>query len=229
MPDRRHLLAAAAVIVMIVVVLLGRPGSPVASVVTTDRLGPESGAAVADYLAEARDSLRGGDSGEHWALVSLLAGITVAAVPGQAVLSGGAAPTPPGQTGVLRISQVIYHVPIDRVDTPVVSVPVPAGDAALLRSEQFAAAALGDAESADDRQARATAVAAERLRAGCACAVALVVRGTLAQLRVLAGRADVRAVQVLPADAGTFAVVPLLPEQVRTTAPQPDDGPVPPH
>ncbi|MFI5781524.1 hypothetical protein [Nocardia sp. NPDC051570] len=205
--------AAAAAVLVIAILVLGWAWPPRASVISTDRLGPDADEPVADYLARARLSLAGADSGEHWALVSFATGIAPQDIPAHA--------------WGLRIAQVLYHVPIDRVFTPVVTIPVPAGDEAALASARFAAATLDFTRAADDRTARIAKLAAARLRSGCPCTVALVVRGRLDQLRDLSSRNDIRAVQALPADAGTFAVLPLLPEYTDTAAPGPDDGPVP--
>jgi hypothetical protein len=212
---RTALWLGAAALVAIAVVLLGWAAPPVRSVVSTDRLGPEPGEPVADYLARARDSLTGSDAAGHWALVSFSAGITSDHLT--------------EHVAGLRISQVLYHVPIDRVYTPLVTVPVPAGAVAVLDSARVAANALGLSQFADTRTARATAVAAARLHAGCACTAAVIVRGRLDQLRDLAAHPDIRAVQALPADAGAgaFAVLPFLPEQTGSAVPGPDDGPIP--
>ncbi|WP_245401286.1 hypothetical protein [Nocardia albiluteola] len=207
--------AGAAVAVVVLILVLGWANPPVRSVISTDRLGPDSGEPVADYLARARESLSGTENAEHWALVSFSAGVTPDRIPESV----------PG----LRISNVIYDVPIDRVYTPPITVPVPAGDAAATASATAAAGALENTETSDDRTRRIAAVMATRLHAGCACAVNLVVRGRLDQLRTLTTHAGVRAVQALPPDAAadTFAIVPLLPEQTGLAVPGPDDGPVP--
>ncbi|GAB2705057.1 hypothetical protein GCM10027089_29110 [Nocardia thraciensis] len=207
------------------VVVLGFAIPPRPAVVTTDRLGPESGEPVAEYLARARDSLGGNgsaslESGERWALVSFASGVAAARLPEHAA--------------GLRISQVLYHVPIDRVFTPLISVPVAAGDAAAIASGRAAAGAMeyvatDPARSADDRALRTAAVVAARLRAECPCVVGAVVRGSLERLRELPSHNNIRAVEALPPDAaaGAFAVVPLLPEQQESAVPGPDDGPVP--
>ncbi|MBF6330134.1 hypothetical protein [Nocardia transvalensis] len=216
MRERRvALLVAAAAVLAVVIVVLGWAYPPRPSVVTTDRLGPETGEPVAQYLDRAKDSLTGTDSDEHWALVSFAVGIAPERIPDHA--------------GGLRISQVLHHVPIDRVYTPVLAVPVPAGDAVAVASARAAANTLAAVHPVDERSARVAAVVSERLRAGCACTVGLVVRGRLDRLRELASHTGIRAVQALPADAaaGAFAIVPLLPEQTDIAAPGPDDGPVP--
>ncbi len=212
---RRSLLFGAVVVVVVgLVVLLGVLNPPREAGVFTDRLGPERGEQVADYLARARDSLNGTDGGEHWALMSF----TEAVAPEQIPLYGGG----------LRIAQVLYQVQIPRVQTPLVAVPVPAGDAAAVASAE-AAAWLLPRPGPDERSTRIVALSAARLRAGCPCTVGLVLRGPLESLRNLAAQNGVRAVQALPADAvaGRFAVVPLLPDQLDTALPGPDDGPVP--
>ncbi|WP_280265419.1 hypothetical protein [Nocardia wallacei] len=232
----------AAIVFVALIVVLGWAIPPHPAVVTTDRLGPESGEAVADYLARARDSLGPGgsdspggdgsglpggggsglpgDGGERWALVSFASGIAARDLPEHA--------------GGLRISQVVYHVPIDRVFTPSITVPVPAGDAAAIASGHAAAgameyAATDPAHAGDARTARTAAVVAARLRADCPCAVGMIVRGSPTRLRDLSSHNNIRAIQALPPDAaaGAFAVVPLLPEQQETATPGPDDGPVP--
>ncbi|MFI6869614.1 hypothetical protein [Nocardia sp. NPDC050406] len=215
---RRVTAAVSAALVAVVVMVLGWIKPPVTPVVTTDRLGPENGEAIADYLNRARESLRGSDSDQHWALISFTAAISADRIPEYA--------------GGLRISEVLYHVELPRVVTPIVAVPVAAGDAAALRSVQLAAGELAHeatVEGARTRAGRIAAVAAARLAANCACTVGLVVRGTLDQLRNLSSHTDIRAVEALPAAAagGTFAVVPLLPEYQEFAAPGSDDGPVP--
>lgn len=204
---------AAGIVVLIYV--LGWADPPVASVVMTDRLGPESGEPVAEYLARAHASLSGTDTAERWALVSFATGTTPGSIP--------------ESVAGLRVSNVVYDVPIARVYTPPITVPVPAGDAAAIASVRAAAGAMDNPDTSDDRTRRVAAVMAARLHAGCACVVDLVVRGRLDQLRVLSARPGVRAVQALPPDAAadTFAIVPLLPEQIILAAPGPDDGPVP--
>ncbi|WP_019928262.1 hypothetical protein [Nocardia sp. BMG111209] len=214
--DRRAAASiGAAVAAVIAIVALGAATAPRPDVISTDRLGPESGEPVDDYLGRARESLSGTDTGDHWALLSFTTGIPAAAIP--------------EHTGGLRVSQVILHVPIDRVYTPAINVPVPEGDAAALGAQHAAAGTLQYADPADDRSRQVAAVVTARLRADCPCVTGLVLRGALDRLRNLASGKDIRAIQALPADAsaGTFALVPLLPEQTATAVPGPDDGPVP--
>ncbi|WP_051024509.1 hypothetical protein [Nocardia aobensis] len=205
------------VVLLIAIVALGWARPPRASILGTDRLGPDSGERVAGYLERAHESLSGADTAPRWALATASTGLTT-----DAVVDIGAG---------LRISQVLYHVPIDRVYTPVITVPVPAGTAALRAAQSAAAGAMDHVQADDDRTRRLAAVLAARLHSGCACAVNLVVRGTLAQLRGLASRSGIRSVQALPPDAsaGAFAVLPLLPGHVDVVAPGPDDGPIPDH
>ncbi|MFD3464365.1 hypothetical protein ACFWVM_32020 [Nocardia fluminea] len=188
---------------------------PPASAVATDRLGPAPGEQVEQYLVDAKASLDGGDTAEHWALVSF----TEYLAPQQL----------PAAADGLRISGVIQHVPVDRVQTPVITVATPAGDEPAVKSGEAAAGLVAAQQFRDERSAAIARVTESRLRAGCACTAGIVVRGTLPQLRDLATQPGVRAVQALPADAiaGRFAVSPLLPGSSDTVTPNPDDGPVP--
>ncbi|AVH24400.1 hypothetical protein C5E43_02795 [Nocardia cyriacigeorgica] len=214
----RAMFAAVAGVVVVVLIAVGAMQPPRSEGVSTDRLGPEQGESVADYLARARDSLSGTDVAEHWALVSFTEYQTPQRLP---ELAGG-----------LRIGRVLYQVPLPRVQTQLVTVQVPATEEVVLRSAEDAAWQLLDQlrrGSVDERTEKIITVSAARLRDGCACAVGLVVRGTLDQLRNLAARNGIRAVQALPADAvaGAFAVVPLPPDATGVVGPAPDDGPVP--
>ncbi|MEV0250533.1 hypothetical protein AB0H76_28335 [Nocardia sp. NPDC050712] len=204
------------------IVTLGALNPPRPLGVGTDRLGPEQGETVADYLARATASLGGADTAEHWALVSFRRELAPAEIPAH---SAG-----------LRIGQVLHRVPLPRVQTPLVTVGVPAGDAVAVASAGNAAWQLQaqlDHDRGlgvvDDRTLRVTEISIARLRAGCACTVGLVVRATLPQLRNLVPATDIRAVEALPADAvdGRFAVTPLLPEAEGVIGPVPDDGPLP--
>ncbi|QCQ91480.1 hypothetical protein [Rhodococcus sp. SGAir0479] len=187
--------------------------------ISTDRLGPDAGEQVTEYLDRARGTLAddpaAGADTRHWALVSL------------------AAPAAPQHlldvTADLRVAQVLLRVPLDRVQTPMVAIPVAANPTAVLRASGVAAARLHTSIVGHDRQSLVAAYSAAQLSDGCACVVGATVRGTLDQLRLLADTPGVRVVEALPPDAvaGSFAVSPLLPEQVGTVAPGPDDGPVP--
>lgn len=183
--------------------------------VGTDRLGPDSGEQVAEYLARAEASLRSGPDEPRWGSVSFDRELT--AEQAYAVADG------------VRISQVLLRVPLDRVQTPILTVGVPGSERSVLNSTARAARLATESFGAGDRQAQIAAVSQQRLLDGCACVVTVVVRGTPAELTELAGRADVRAVQALAPDAvsGKFAVEPLLPAYVDVVEPLPDDGPVP--
>ncbi|WP_280235308.1 hypothetical protein [Nocardia cyriacigeorgica] len=215
----RAAFAATVAVVVVVLIVVGAGQPPRSDGVSTDRLGPEQGETVPDYLVRARDSLTGTDTGERWALVSF----TEYQTPQQL----------PGRAGGLRVGRVLYQVPLPRVQTQLVTVQVPAGDEVVLRSAEDAAWQLRDQLSrsvyVDERTEKVTTVSVDRLRAGCACAVGLIVRGNSDQLRNLATQNGIRAVEALPADAvaGGFAIVPLLPDATGTVAPSPDDGPVP--
>ncbi|WP_280425509.1 hypothetical protein [Nocardia carnea] len=208
----------AAVVGVAVVVALGIATPPAPDGVSTDRLGPETGEPIAEYLDRARDSLTGTDDGDRWALVSFG--------------DYGAATALPDLSGGVRVSQALYQVPLPRVATPLVAVQVPGSTAASTRSGTDAAWQLADRRryTADGtRGARVLDVSIARLRAGCACSPGLVVRAPLPRLRELASRPGIRAVEALPADAVAerFAVAPLLPDTADPVAPRPDDGPVP--
>ncbi|MBF6318249.1 hypothetical protein IU453_15920 [Nocardia cyriacigeorgica] len=215
----RALFAAAVGAAVVVLIAVGAVQPPRSEGVSTDRLGPEQGESVADYRARARDSLTGTDAAEHWALVSFTEYRAPQHLP---ELAGG-----------LRIGRVLYQVPLPRVQTQLVTVQVPATEDVVLRSAEDAAWQLLDqlrrGTVVDERTEQIITVSAARLRDGCACAVGLVVRGSMDQLRNLAARNGIRAVEALPADAvaGAFAVVPLLPDVTGVIGPAPDDGPVP--
>ncbi|WP_280353154.1 hypothetical protein [Nocardia otitidiscaviarum] len=214
---RRAGIVLGGVVFVVLLLVLGWAQPPVRSVVTTDRLGPDHGERVSDYLDRARESLRGNDSDQHWALLSFAAPIIADRIP--------------AYTDGLRIAQVLLHVDIPRVYTPVTTITVPSGDAPAVASARSAAALLrADAATAPDaRTAAALRLAATRLDAGCACVVGLNIRGTLDQLRKLAAHSDIRVIEALPADAGggTYALVPLLPRHQDYVVPGPDDGPIP--
>lgn len=212
-----------------VVLVLGATNPPTPAAITTDRLGPDSGELVADYLARADESLEGPDGEDvRWALVSFdsevttsQADTTVQAVHTDTVNPGTGNPN-------TAISQVWFRVPIDRVQTPIVAVGV-AGAESIARSPGYAAARLYGTTGEWDRQGRIDAVSAYRLAQDCACVVGVTVRGPQSDLAALAAVPGVRAVEALPADAvyGRFAVRPLLPEQTVAVTPGPDDGDVP--
>jgi len=199
------------------VVAAGQRASDPPPLPGVERLGPEPGEPVAGYLARAATSLPARGTGPAWALVQLedhLDAATAAAL-----------------TQDVRLSRVVLRVPLPRVQTALLIRPVagqrPAGEiAAAMR------AAAGDRQAVAAPTGRAGQVAdaeARRLRAGCSCVVALLVRGDHAALERLATRGQVRAVHA--ARVGTppqgLALAPLLPEQREVAGPVPDDGPVP--
>ncbi|WP_305091677.1 hypothetical protein [Prescottella sp. R16] len=198
-----------------VVVWLGVANPVPAARISTDRLGPDTGEAVPEYVDRARTSLTGDDAFPRWALVSFDTPVTVGALL--------------DAVGDIRVSQVLLRVPLDRVQTPIVAVPVGADPEAVRRAPAVASARLSAAVAGDDRQSAVATYSAARLSEGCACVVGAVVRATPDRLRPVADGAGVRAVEALPADAvaGAFAVTPLLPSQTVVAVPGPDDGPVP--
>ena len=214
----RRLLPWAAIVVLVAAVLIaGWLAPPRPASVGSDTLGPDNGEAVADYLTRAADSVTEAEAAgdlEHWGLVSFADTVAIDRVVELA--------------DEVRVGQVLFRVPLDRVQTPLVPVAVPENPEAVRRAPSVAAGRLDLVEFGTERAERVAAVSAERLAAGCECVVAVVLRGTAAQFRAVADEPDVRAVQILPADAvaGRFSVTPLLPTHVETVVPGPDDGEV---
>lgn len=219
MPGRPHPLATL-VAVLLVCGCAGACASPRAPVMGTELLGPEQGEPVADYLTRARHTLPA--TGEVWALVQF----------GEPVDAGTAAALTEG----VRVSRVVYRVPLPRVQTALVTMPLPGQrPAAELRGAQGRAA--DERQQAGERaaangQGRAAGIAAAEaaeLRAGCACVLALLVRADRVGLDAVASRPPVRVIHAattgLPLQA--LAVSPLLPEQRDVVGPVPDDGPLP--
>ncbi len=196
--------------------------------VDTDRLGPDNGEYVAEYVDRAAMSVKKSleDNDLHWGLVSFDSAVSSAQSWG--LVDG------------IRISQVLLRVPLDRVQTAVITVGVSGSELSVAESESVAAsrlqvsmgrASMGPASMGQgDRQSQIDAASASALSAGCDCVVGLIVRAPAAALATIAGRPGVRAVEALPADAvaGRFAVRALLPDFVDVVGPLPDDGPVPP-
>ncbi|MDF2894226.1 MAG: hypothetical protein K0Q46_1012 [Rhodococcus erythropolis] len=192
--------------------------------ITTDTLGPDSGEAVPDYLDRARDSVASVD-GPVWALVSFTKALTVDEV----ITSTSSVQVPGAEVSGVRVSRVMFRVPIERVQTPLMSVPVPDNAEAVRRSPGVAATRLVSLGGDTDRQQQVALASAKQLSAGCACAVGVLVRATPEGLEAIEHDSNVRAVEALPSDASPWlaAVRPLLPEYVDVVAPGPDDGPVP--
>ncbi|MEE2033494.1 hypothetical protein [Rhodococcus chondri] len=212
---RRILPWAAVAVLMLAVVVAGVLNPVRTASVRTDALGPDNGEAVVDYLGRARASIDDAEDetgAPRWALVSFGEPVDVDAVA--------------ESTGDLRVAQVLFRAPIDRVQTPLVPVAVSAHPEALHRAPAVAAARLYTRASGTDRSARIAAASADRITTECACVVGAVIRGTPTELRKTAADPRLRAVEALPADAvaGRFSVTPLLPEHVETVAPGPDDG-----
>ncbi|MCU1645615.1 MAG: hypothetical protein JWN03_5890 [Nocardia sp.] len=212
---RRIGFVVAAAAFAVLIVLLGWAIPPRPAVISSDRLGPENGEPVAEYLTRARNTLAAGDTDAHWALISFTAGISSDRIP--------------EFSGHLRVSEALYHVPIDRVMTLIVQIPLPAGGPVAVASQRAAADNVWAMRADDDRSKRVQQVTYARLSANCPCLVGLVVQATLPQLRNLAALPGVRAIEALPADAsaGVFALAPLLPEQQDLADFGADDGPVP--
>lgn len=207
--------------------------------IQSDALGPESGQTVQDYLdraavtvdaaqsADGDNHAASGDnhaaSGEnHWALVSFTAALTPQDADG--ILAGA---------GIPRVSEVLINVPLDAVAMPVLSqaVPLPpqgeaSYTAALRRAAEQAVTNNGDAGG---RAGEARAYTAGAIAAGKGSIIGLVVRSSIAALQAAQASGQVRAIEVLPADAvwGRFAVRPLLPGYREQVAPLPDDGTIP--
>ena len=184
-----------------------------------ERLGPEPGEPVARYLGRAAISLPAQGSGPAWALVQLEDHLDAA--------------TAARLTRDVRLSRVVLRVPLPRVQTALLTRPVPgqrpAGEiAAAMRSAAGDRQAVA-APATAGRAGEVAAAEARHLREGCACVVALLVRGDRAALERLATRSHVRAVHA--ARVGTppqgLALAPLLPEQREAAGPVPDDGAVP--
>ncbi len=185
-------------------------------------LGPAPGGPVAPYVAASTAELdRAGGSSPRWALLAPTAELTA---PEAAALAAGT-----------RTSRVLLRVPVTAVQTPLLSAEVAdqSGTAALAAEladrQRRAGATLAASGGGSDRGSRVDALASARLRDGCTCIVGLLLRGTPDELRAVAARQGVRAVQVAPEGTGygQLAVSPLLPEQVGTVRPGRDDGAVP--
>ncbi|MGH3836102.1 MAG: hypothetical protein ACRDSF_10415 [Pseudonocardiaceae bacterium] len=222
MPPRARwaVLAALFVALGVAVVVAGQPGEPL-PVAGVQRLGPEAGEPVADYLRRAGASLPAAESGSAWALVQL---------------EGYLKPEPAAElTQGVRLSRVVLRVPLPRVQTALITRDLagqrPAAELTeVLRSAAQNRAAVASREVPGSRPAAVAAAEAARLRGGCACVVAFLVVGDGAALRAVAARPGVRAVHVAAPDTPLQAVAisPLLPEQVERAGPVPDDGVVPP-
>ncbi len=222
MPPRARWVVWAALFVAlgVAVVVAGQPSEPL-PVAGVQRLGPESGEPVASYLRRAEASLPAAQSGPAWALVQL---------------EGYLKPEPAAELiqGV-RLSRVVLRVPLPRVQTALITHDLPgqrplAELTEVLRSAAQGRAAVASREVPGSRPAAVAAAEFEQLQDGCACVVAILVRGDPEALQVVAARPGVRVVHAATPDTPLrdLAISPLLPEQVDTAGPVPDDGTVPP-
>lgn len=180
-----------------------------------DRLGPESGQQVSEYLSGARDSLAAAPAGERrWALVSPVAEWSTGEVW--------------DRLGTLdRIGRVLVRVRIPAVQTPTATVPPGQSEAGVRAVNELAALAMPSLVAPGPRGAAIARVGSARLRSGTPAVVGIVVWGTGDGLRAVSGRPGVRSVQVLNDDGARFAVAPLLPSFTDRAVPGPDDRPVP--
>ncbi|MDF0532453.1 hypothetical protein P0W64_16910 [Tsukamurella sp. 8F] len=211
-----------ALIGVVVVALLyalgaARPLAPRA--LDGDRLGPEPGQDVAEYVATAGQSLRAAPAtGPRWALVSFAAEWTTSQVWERI----GA-----DLADRVRIGRLLMRVPVPRVQTPTVPVAPGQSAAGLDAANVLAALEAPSLVAPGERGTAIGSVSATRFRARAASVVGVVVYGTGEDLRTLGGAHGVRAVQVMPDGSGRFGLTPLLPEFGVRATPGPDDGPVP--
>ncbi|MGH3780561.1 MAG: hypothetical protein ACRDRO_08000 [Pseudonocardiaceae bacterium] len=219
MPSRARwaVLAVLLVVFGVTVAVAGRHDEPVHS--GAQRLGPEAGEPVAQYLRRARASLPGEDSAPVWALVQLDGYLTSQAA---AELTRG-----------VRLSRVILRVPLPRVQTALITRDLP-GQRPVTELAEAMRSAAQDRLAASrappgGRPAAVAAAEAAQLRSGCGCVLALLVFGDGEALRTVAARPGVRAVHAAAPDTPLqdIAIAALLPEQVDLVGPVPDDGPVP--
>ncbi|MGQ0774984.1 MAG: hypothetical protein ACT4NY_11305 [Pseudonocardiales bacterium] len=222
---RATLLAVLLVALGCAVVVAGQRGEP-STAVGMERLGPEFGEPVADYLRRAAGSLPPpgddqADDDQVWALVQL---------------DGYLEPGPAAELiQGTRLSQVVLRVALPGVQTALVFRDVPGQHPAEELAAALRAAGLDRDRAAaqappGSRQAAVAVAEAARLRAACACVLALLVRADPAALRELTDRPGVRAVHAASPDTPRqgLSVAPLLPEQRDVVGPVPDGGPVPP-
>ncbi|MGH3941882.1 MAG: hypothetical protein ACRDTG_25315 [Pseudonocardiaceae bacterium] len=202
------------------VVVAGQRNEPPAAL-GTERLGPEFGEPVADYLRRAAESLPPPGADQVWALVQL-----------DGYLEPGPAAELIPRT---RLSQVVLRVALPGVQTSLIFRDVPGQHPAEELAAAVRAAGLDRDRAAaqvppGSRQAEVAAAEAVRLRAGCACVLALLVRTDPATLHELSNHPAVRVVHAAASDTPRqgLSVAPLLPEQRDVVGPVADDGQVPP-
>ncbi|MFN2494928.1 MAG: hypothetical protein ABR608_03325 [Pseudonocardiaceae bacterium] len=222
---RGVLLAVLLVVFVATAAVAGRCGEE-PSVAGVERLGPDAGEPVPAYLHRASEELPPPGAGPVWALIQPHHYLEPAA-------AAALATSAPGRP--VRLSRVVLRVALPGVQTALISRDLPGQHPA----EELAAAIRAAAQDrsresaqapAGSRSAAVAAAEASRLRGGCACVLALLVRADTDALRAVADRPEVRAVHA--ARPGTalqgLGVSPLLPEQRVVAGPVPDDGPVPP-
>jgi hypothetical protein len=209
-----------AVVALVVLALVAGARTPPSTTPPGAALGPGTGEQVSAYTARAAQGVaEAGAADELWALLS----------PATELDPGAAA----ALVGGVRTARVLLRVPLRRVQTPLDALQVAdQGDLAAELTELARLAGgrqVGLAQAGAGRAAAVAQLVGTRLESGCACVVGLVLHGTGEQLRAVAARAGVRAVEVAPPGTGYggLSVVPLLPEQTTTVGPGPDDGVVP--
>ncbi|MET9327015.1 hypothetical protein [Tsukamurella sp. NPDC003166] len=180
-----------------------------------ERLGPQSGQSVAEYLGQARASLAAAPAGERrWALVSPAA-----------PWSADDVWTRLGSLD--RIGRVLVRVSIPGVATPTATVPPGQSAEGVAAVPELAALAMPGLAAPGPRGVAVARVSAARLRAGVPAVVGVAVLGSGDALRAVAGRPGVRSVQVMPDDGARFGLSALLPSSTDLATPGPDDRPVP--
>lgn len=216
------------------VVWLGAIAPPAPMLPSDDRLGPTDGMSIDAYVADAASSLdRVTDDAPRWALVSLREPLPAGEIATWFASIDTLAATASPPTDGVRVSQVYFRVPFDRVSVPILAVDVPADPRTIAATPITAASRWAGAidwagAAAGERATRTYELGRDRLAADCACVIALTVRGAGDDLRALANDPRVRAVEALEADAvhGRFAVSAPIPGQ-DVAGPVPDDGPLP--
>lgn len=225
-------------VVVLLVAVWTADRAPLAAPVRGDvvRVGVSSGESVPEYLGQSRRHLAdllsadaSGSGTEIYALVSLkayLAPARLAVVLDDVAVSRVYArvPLPHTQTEIVPIDA--YRLPADVIDGMKAAAERKDAQAREYRAR---AAGLAGADAAQRRVwTSGAAVAADEATAYqrlCSCVYAAVVRATPDALGLIAGRAEVRAVDPAPAvlslDQAVF--LPPLPEQVDLAVP-PDDS-----
>lgn len=199
------------------------------------RVGIASGDPIPGYLSAAAAELAAlpaaGSPAGTYALVSFSAYVAPGGLP--ALLDG------------VSVAEVVARAPLPGRQTEIVRLPVgwlpqdvTAGMAGVAdRKDREAADQRARAAGAADPElrrgyetgAQVAAGEAAAYRAGCACVYAAVVRGVPEELRALAGRPRVRAVEPAPElrRLDRTVLTPPLPEQRDVARPPADTGPAP--